>query len=39
MGFTLFGTGTKDHKYNSPTIINPNNATKEHTNAIQYLRK
>ncbi|MFZ4928949.1 RHS repeat domain-containing protein [Chryseobacterium sp. Mn2064] len=38
-GFTLFGTGPKDHKYNSPTIINSNNATKEHTNAIQYLHK
>ncbi|MGH1517979.1 RHS repeat-associated core domain-containing protein [Chryseobacterium sp. JK1] len=38
-GFTLFGTGSKDHKYNSPTIINSNNATKEHTNAIQYLHK
>ncbi len=38
-GFTLFGTGAKDHKYNPPTIINSNKVTKEHTNAIQYLHE
>ncbi len=38
-GFTLFGTGAKDHKYNAPRIINPDKITQQHTNAIPYLHE
>ncbi|MFC3757592.1 RHS repeat-associated core domain-containing protein [Chryseobacterium tructae] len=38
-GFTLFGTSGKDHKYNSPRIINPSKVTQNHKDAVQYLSK
>ncbi|GEJ48134.1 hypothetical protein CRS_47430 [Chryseobacterium sp. ON_d1] len=38
-GFTLFGTGAKDHKYNAPRIINPDKITQQHINAIPYLHE
>lgn len=38
-GFTLFGTSGKDHKYNSPRIINPSKVTQNHKDAVQHLSK